>query len=102
MATSLAEPRDQAPPRTDLDGDPCDEGNTHAAIRTLPPLDFLRLLDHRAILEDRIPHSTGGGIGQSRTLMLPLRKAHVGEVSTTVWSRILKETCTKKNIFALQ
>lgn len=101
MATSLGEPRDQAPPRTDLAGDPCDEGNTHAATRTLPLLDFLRLLDHRAILED-VPHSTGGGIGQSRTLMLLLGEAHLGEISTTVWSRILKEICTKKNIFALQ
>ena len=64
--------------------------------------DFLRLPYHRAILEDRIPLSIGGGIGQSRTLMLLLRKAHLGEVSVTVWPKILKEICAKKNIFVLE
>jgi aspartate--ammonia ligase len=59
-------------------------------------LDFLRLPYYRAVLEDRIPLSIGGGIGQSRTLMLLLRKAHLGEVSVTVWPRILKEICAKK------
>ncbi|HST11767.1 MAG TPA: hypothetical protein VLL05_15435 [Terriglobales bacterium] len=63
--------------------------------------DFLRLPYHRAILEDRIPLSIGGGIGQSRTLMLLLRKAHLGEVSVTVWPKILKEICAKKGIFVL-
>jgi aspartate--ammonia ligase len=63
--------------------------------------DFLRLPYHRAILEDRIPLSIGGGIGQSRTLMLLLRKAHLGEVSVTVWPKILKEICAKKQIFVL-
>ncbi len=57
---------------------------------------------HRAILENRIPLSVGGGIGQSRTLMLLLRKAHLGEVSVTVWPRELKEICAKHNIFVLE
>jgi aspartate--ammonia ligase len=65
-------------------------------------LDFLQLPYHRAILENRIPLSIGGGIGQSRTLMLLLRKAHLGEVSVTVWPKILKEICAKKNIFVLE
>jgi aspartate--ammonia ligase len=64
--------------------------------------DFLRLPYHRAILEDRIPVSIGGGIGQSRTLMLLLRKAHLGEVSVTVWPKILKDICAKKNIFVIE
>ena len=64
--------------------------------------DFLRLPYHRAILEDRIPLSIGGGIGQSRTLMLLLRKAHLGEVSVTVWPQILKDICAKKDIFVLE
>src|SRR6201988_334788 len=65
-------------------------------------IDFMKLPYHRAILEDQIPLSIGGGIGQSRTLMLLLRKAHLGEVSVTVWPKILKEICAKKNIFALE
>jgi aspartate--ammonia ligase len=64
--------------------------------------DFLKLPYHRAILEDQIPLSIGGGIGQSRTLMLLLRKAHLGEVSVTVWPKILKEICVKKNILTLE
>ncbi len=65
-------------------------------------LDFLKLPYHQAILKDQIPLSIGGGIGQSRTLMQILRKAHLGEVSVTVWPKILKEICAKKNIFVLE
>ncbi len=64
-------------------------------------LDFLKLPYHRAIIDNQIPLSIGGGIGQSRTLMLLLRKAHLGEVSVTVWPKILKEMCREKNIHVL-
>ena len=65
-------------------------------------LDFLELPYHRAILADEVPLSIGGGIGQSRTMMLLLRKAHLGEVSVTVWPRILKELCAERNIHVLE
>jgi aspartate--ammonia ligase len=65
-------------------------------------LDFLKLPYHQAILNDQIPLSIGGGIGQSRTTMLLLRKAHLGEVSVTVWPKELKSICAKKNIFVLE
>jgi len=65
-------------------------------------LDFLKLPYHQAILNNEIPLSIGGGIGQSRTLMLLLRKAHLGEVSVTVWPKVLKEMCAGKNIFVLE
>jgi aspartate--ammonia ligase len=65
-------------------------------------LDFLKLPYHQAILNDQIPLSIGGGIGQSRTTMLLLRKAHLGEVSVTVWPKVLKSICGKKNIFVLE
>ncbi|MGA7849448.1 MAG: aspartate--ammonia ligase [Terriglobales bacterium] len=65
-------------------------------------LDFMRLPYHQAILNNQIPLSIGGGIGQSRTLMLLLRKAHLGEVSVTVWPKVLKEMCAAKNIFVLE
>ncbi len=65
-------------------------------------LDFLRYPDHRAILSGEVPLSIGGGIGQSRTQMLLLRKAHIGEVSVTVWPKVLKEIGAKKNIFVLE
>jgi aspartate--ammonia ligase len=65
-------------------------------------LDFLELPYHRAILEDRVPLSIGGGIGQSRTMMLLLRKAHLGEVSVTVWPRILRDLCAERGIPILE
>ncbi|MGC1423455.1 MAG: aspartate--ammonia ligase [Terracidiphilus sp.] len=65
-------------------------------------MDFLQLPYHKAILNNQIPLSVGGGIGQSRTLMLLLRKAHLGEVSVTVWPKILKEMCAQKEIFVLE
>ncbi len=65
-------------------------------------LDFLELPYHQAILHDEIPLSIGGGIGQSRVMMLLLQKAHLGEVSVTVWPQILKEMCARKNIRVLE
>jgi len=65
-------------------------------------LDFLKFPYHQAILNSHIPLSIGGGIGQSRTLMLLLRKAHLGEVTVSVWPKILKDICARKNIFVLE
>jgi aspartate--ammonia ligase len=62
---------------------------------------MLELPYHQAILHDEIPLSIGGGIGQSRTTMLLLGKAHLGEVSVTVWPKPLKEICERKNIHVL-
>jgi aspartate--ammonia ligase len=65
-------------------------------------LDFLELPYHQAIVNDEIPLSIGAGIGQSRTMMLLLRKAHLGEVSVTVWPRVLKEMSERRNIRVLE
>jgi aspartate--ammonia ligase len=65
-------------------------------------LDNLKFPYHQGIIKNELPLSIGGGIGQSRTLMLLLRKAHLGEVSVTVWPKVLKEMCAKKNIFVLE
>jgi aspartate--ammonia ligase len=65
-------------------------------------LDFLELPYHRAILDGEIPLSIGAGIGQSRTMMLLLRKAHLGEVSVSVWPPVLKEMCAARDIVVLE
>ena len=65
-------------------------------------LDFLKLPYHKAVVNHQVPLSIGGGIGQSRTVMLLLRKAHLGEVSVTVWPKKLKELCRQKNIRVLE
>jgi aspartate--ammonia ligase len=65
-------------------------------------LDFLKLPYHQAIMNDQIPLSIGGGIGQSRLCMYLLRTAHLGEVSVTIWPKALKEICAAKNIHVLE
>jgi aspartate--ammonia ligase len=65
-------------------------------------LDFLKLPYHQGIINGDLPLSIGGGIGQSRTFMILLKKAHIGEVSATVWPKILKDMCRKKNIFVIE
>jgi aspartate--ammonia ligase len=65
-------------------------------------LNFLDFPYHKAILNGEIPLSIGGGIGQSRTMMLLLRKAHLGEVTVSVWPKILKEIGHKHNIHVLE
>ena len=65
-------------------------------------LDFLKYEYHREILSGDLPLSIGGGIGQSRTLMLLLKKAHLGEVSVSVWPKVLKDMCVKRKIYVLE
>ncbi|MBX7046036.1 MAG: aspartate--ammonia ligase [Ignavibacteria bacterium] len=64
--------------------------------------DFLNLPYHKMIMNNEIPLSIGGGIGQSRTVMHLLKKAHLGEVSVTVWPKLLKKICREKNIHVLE
>lgn len=56
---------------------------------------------HQAILNDELPYSIGGGIGQSRLCMFFLRKAHIGEVQASVWPQQMIDDCKKHNIFLL-
>jgi aspartate--ammonia ligase len=65
-------------------------------------LNFLKLPYHQGIMNGELPLTIGGGIGQSRTYMALLKKAHLGEVSVTVWPKILKDMCSKKNIQVLE
>jgi aspartate--ammonia ligase len=65
-------------------------------------LESLKFPYHRGIVSGELPLSIGGGIGQSRTLMLLLKKAHLGEVSVTVWPKVLKDMCDRKNIHVLE
>lgn len=40
---------------------------------------------HSMLLNDQLPQSIGGGIGQSRVCMFMLKKAHIGEVQVSIW-----------------
>ena len=65
-------------------------------------MDLLETPYHQAIMNDEIPLSIGGGIGQSRVYMLLLRKAHLGEVGVTIWPKELRDICAERNIHVLQ
>lgn len=56
---------------------------------------------HQMILNDEIPLSIGGGIGQSRLCMFLLRKQHIGEVQVSLWSEDIRETFSKNEIHLL-
>ncbi len=70
-------------------------------LKITDQLNFLEFPYHQAIINDEIPLSIGGGIGQSRTQMLLLKKAHLGEVTVSVWPKVLKDMCKKRNIHVL-
>ena len=63
---------------------------------------LMKLPYHQGVLNNQLPLSIGGGVGQSRTFMLLLKKAHLGEVSATVWPKILKDMCHRKNIHVIE
>ena len=52
----------------------------------------------KAVINDELPYTIGGGIGQSRLCMYFLRKAHIGEVQASVWPDEMVEECAKHNI----
>lgn len=53
---------------------------------------------HRMLLEGALPFTIGGGIGQSRLCMYLLRKAHIGEIQSSVWPDKMREECKKAGI----
>jgi aspartate--ammonia ligase len=59
------------------------------------------LFFHQKLLNGELPLSIGGGIGQSRLCMFYLKKAHIGEVQSSIWPDKMLEECQKNNIFLL-
>lgn len=59
------------------------------------------MMFHSMLLNGDLPLSIGGGIGQSRLCMYFLRKAHIGEVQSSLWGDEIVETCRKNNIFLI-
>lgn len=53
---------------------------------------------HKRLLNDTLPLSIGGGIGQSRLCMFFLRKAHIGEIQASIWPDDMRKTCIENNI----
>lgn len=60
--------------------------------------DRKNLLYHKMLLNDELPFTIGGGIGQSRICMFFLQKAHIGEVQSSYWPYEMIEICKKNKI----
>ena len=56
---------------------------------------------HKLLLEDKLPLTIGGGIGQSRLCMVLLEKAHVGEVQASLWDHETIEACEAAGVLLL-
>ena len=51
------------------------------------------LLYHKMLLDEELPLTIGGGIGQSRLCMFLLRKAHIGEIQSSLWPEEMRQIC---------
>jgi aspartate--ammonia ligase len=60
--------------------------------------DRKNLMWHQMLLNDKLPLTVGGGIGQSRLCMYFLRKAHIGEIQSSIWPDEMKTICKANNI----
>ena len=56
------------------------------------------LMYHKMLLEGRLPLTIGGGIGQSRLCMFLLRKAHIGEIQSSLWPEEMRMKCHEAGI----
>ena len=56
------------------------------------------LMYHRMLLDGELPYTIGGGIGQSRLCMFLLRKAHIGEIQSSIWPDDMREVCHEVGI----
>ncbi len=61
----------------------------------------LELYFHKRLMEDSLPLSIGGGIGQSRLCMYYLRKAHIGEIQASIWPEEMRRECKANNIYLI-
>ncbi|KAG4088206.1 aspartate--ammonia ligase [Neocallimastix lanati (nom. inval.)] len=67
-------------------------------LKETDTMDRAELPFHKAVLEDKIPLSIGGGIGQSRLCMFLLRMAHIGESQSSIWPEDMVQKCTENGI----
>ena len=55
--------------------------------------DRKELYFHQQLLNDHLPLSIGGGIGQSRLCMVLLHKGHIGEIQASIWPDDMRQAC---------
>ena len=70
--------------------------NAESLHRQLAERDQLwkeKLYFHKLLLDGKLPQTIGGGIGQSRLCMFLLRKAHIGEIQSSIWPPEMRRAC---------
>ncbi|MDO5040907.1 MAG: aspartate--ammonia ligase [Peptoniphilus sp.] len=78
-----------------------DKESLSRQIKHLHQEEKLEMKFHQDILEEKLPFTVGGGIGQSRMCMFFLEKRHIGEVQASVWDEATIEFAKKNNIVLL-
>jgi aspartate--ammonia ligase len=56
------------------------------------------LMFHKRLINNELPQSIGGGLGQSRICMYFLRKAHIGEIQSSIWPEEMLNQCKRNKI----
>ena len=56
---------------------------------------------HQRLLNDELPLSIGGGIGQSRLCMFYLRKAHIGEIQASIWPEEMRREAREAGMYLI-
>ena len=75
-----------------------------ALLKQLEERDCLHKKDlafHQLLINDAIPQSIGGGIGQSRVCMFMLRRSHIGEVQASIWSDSIRQEMLREGVTLL-
>ena len=70
-------------------------------LRARGVLDRLSLYFHKRLMNNELPLSIGGGVGQSRLCMHYLRKAHIGEIQASLWPREMREEAKSKGVILI-
>lgn len=78
-----------------------DETSLKEQLEKCDAQDRLQYPYHQGIINDTLPLTIGGGIGQSRICMYMLEKAHIGEVQVSIWPEEMVEECKKHGIVLL-
>lgn len=80
-----------------------DEESLKSQLKTAGCEDRAKLPFQKSLLDGELPYTVGGGIGQSRICMYYLRKAHIGEVHSSMWPESIVETASgKRNPFIIK
>ncbi len=78
-----------------------DEDSLVSQLKISGCMDRAELPFQKALINKELPYTIGGGIGQSRICMFYLRKAHIGEVQSSVWPQDVMDEADTKGLHLL-